>query len=265
VVFILSGALGFIALALLFTFGEPVRRGVALQLKRGLDVGTMYRYLTRNWGVFAPFYLGFAIWSAASYGTGAWYATFLFRRFHLHPQEVGAWFGGLTALVGLAGPTLAGFLVDRAAKAGLRTGNFILLIFLPLPPLLAVLAPFAPNPVASVLLSLALTGTAPMIGVVTLAVGQQIMPSNMRGLSVSLFVIFNTIIGATGGPLLIAMATEHLFKDTQKIGYSIAMLDLPACLLASAVFFIGWINLKRALRRPGDMAALMGEDRAPAL
>jgi hypothetical protein len=104
-----------------------------------------------------------------------------------------------------------------------------------------------------------------MVGVTTLAVAQQTMPSNMRGLSVSLFVIFNTIIGATGGPLLMAMATEMLFKDPLKVGYSIVLVDVPACLIASMVFFIGWVNLKRALGRPGDMASLIDDNQSSAI
>jgi MFS family permease len=264
-VFIIAGALGFIVLALLFSFGEPVRRGIALKLKSGIDVAGMARYLGRNWGVFVPFYLGFAIWSAASYGTAAWFATFLLRSFHLHAQDVGPWWGGATSLIGLTGPTLAGFLVDRMSKTGLKTGNFILLIVLPLPTAIATAFAFSSNPVLAVILSLVVTLSAPMVGVTTLAVAQQTMPSNMRGLSVSLFVIFNTIIGATGGPLLMAMATEMLFKDPLKVGYSIVLVDVPACLIASMVFFIGWVNLKRALGRPGDMASLIDDNQSSAI
>jgi MFS family permease len=101
------------------------------------------------------------------------------------------------------------------------------------------------------LVSIAVTGAT------TLALLQSMVPAGMRGLAIALTGLVNTIFGATTGPLLIAILTEHLYRDPAKLGYSIATVVIPALLLSSGLFLIARRALRRQLRQGGEAAAMI--------
>jgi MFS family permease len=257
-VFIICGALGFIVVALLTSVREPVRRGVVIQTGRGLGVKESFGYLLRNWRVFAPFYGGVAMCTLGIYGAGAWYPTFLLRVFHMHARDVGAWMGTALIMVGVIGPATAGLVIDQIRRRGAGTGKFVLLIVLPLVLVTGSLTGFAPTAIVAVLLSTVPSLVYPMFGATFVATIQESVPNNVRGLGVSLFGLFNTILGATFGPLLIAVFTEQVFKDPLKVGDSIFVVMAPALVLTSLIFVAGRRALKRQLAAGGEVAVVMG-------
>jgi MFS family permease len=257
-VFIICGGLGFIVVALMLTVRDPVRRGLVIRTGGGLGIGDSFGYLLRNWRVFAPFYGGVAMCTMGFYAAIAWYPTYLLRDFHMRAQDVGAWMGLALIIVGLLGPGMAGLMVDRISKTGARTGKFKMLILLPLALLPGALPGFAPTAVLAVLLSTSPSLVFPMFGTTWISTLQEIVPNNVRGLSISLVALFNTILGATLGPLLIALCTEHVFRDPAKIGYSIFVVMAPALVAASVIMRVCRGALQRQLGSRGEVAAVMG-------
>ncbi len=258
ITFILCGAAGFIVVALLaFTISEPRRRGVVLGGAKGLGVARVWNYLVRNWKIFLPFYLGFAFMSVGQYGMAAWVPSTLIRQFGLVPGQVGQLLGGASMAAGFLGSLAAGFIVDAVARRGASMGKLVVLAVAALCAIPAAFAAFAPNAVTAALVFVLMNAIFPLVGTTVLAALQDMVPNNMRGISVSLCGFFNTIIGATSGPLLIAAATEHVFHDPKMVGFSIAAVVPPALGIASLLFFLTLLSARRALKTKGEFAEVM--------
>ena len=256
VVFVVCGLLGFLAVLMLLTFREPPRRGVVLR-SGGLGIATAAGYLGRNWRVFAPFYLGFAVISMSTYGLNAWSAAFLIRAHHLSAPQVGRWLGLTAVVAGVIGATLGGQLVDWLARRGVRSGKFLILIAASWCALPAALAVLAPSTATAILMIGFGVAAAPLIGTTMVSAVQEMTPNNMRGVAVALFGFTNTILGSTTGPLLIASATEHVFKSPAKVGYSIMLVMIPTEAVGCLCFFLGFLAIRAALRTPSELKAMM--------
>ena len=186
----------------------------------------------------------------------------LMRRYGLSPGTVGHELGGASMAAGILGALLAGFLIDALSRRRLRAGKFVLLTLLPLVALPSAFAAFSQSSGLAVALLQLMTFAYPMVGTCMIASIQEMAPNDMRGVAVSLFGLTNTIIGATLGPLLIALATERLFKDPRLVGGSIALVAAPALAGASVIYYVGWRKLRVALAGDDALAKVI-EAEAP--
>ena len=236
--------------------------GVLLKQDRGLGIKVTAAYLLSNYRVFAPFYLGFAAASVTAYGGGAWTAAMLMRDFAMTPGQIGASFGLAAMVAGVIGTLAAGALVDALAKRQIRTAKLAMLAILPIAALPSAFAAFAPTPLTAVLLAAELIMIFPMIGTTMITAVQEMVPNDMRGVSVSLFGVTNTLIGAIGGPLLIATLTDHVFGDPKSVGLSIAWVCAPALIASSLIFFVGWRALKTSLATDTSLSRIMSAEAA---
>lgn len=257
VAFVTAGCLGFIVIALFLTQREPVRQGVVVGAPRGFAIRETAAYLAANRSVFIPFFLGFALSALAVYGMASWTAVMLMRQYGLTPSAVGKELGMASLAAGVVGTLLAGYLVDLMARRHVRTGKLAMLSLLPLCALPAVFATFMSTAPAAVGVLSIMTCVYPMIGTFMVTAAQEMVPNNMRGVMISLFGLTNTVIGATFGPLLIAVTTEHLFKDPKLVGESISLVAAPALLVASGLYLICWLALRRALLIGTGLARVM--------
>ena len=181
VTFVLCGMAGFIAVTLLFACKEPVRRGVLVKTGGGLGITPVAGYMARQWRVFAPFYLGAASLSIATFGLVAWNASLLIRGFGVSAGDVGRWLGPVSMLAGIGGSLAGGQLVDFVTRRGLRSGKFLILMGISWGAMPSALAVLAPSPQAAVFLLGFAVATAPMIGTALNAAAQEMVPNNMRG------------------------------------------------------------------------------------
>jgi MFS family permease len=255
--FILVGTTGLIVVLLLLSQREPPRRGVRIEGAGRFDVGATARYFAQNWRVFLPFYGAFAVMSIGSWACMSWTPTLLMRHFHLAPKGVGQLLGATSIFVGAAGALIGGQLVDRLAHRWGRLGKLKFLAFTPWLALPASMAVFAPSPVVAVGLLALVTGVMPMSTTAVLTALSEMAPSNMRGVSVTLLGVASSFIGLTVGPLLVGAATEHVFHDPAKVGYSLLIVAAPALVLASAVYLLAVNGLKRSLDGGSTLAAVM--------
>ena len=91
---------------------------------------------------------------------------------------------------------------------------------------------------------------------------QAIVPPRMRGSSIALTLVLNTLIGATCGPLLIATITQRVMHDPALVGWSIAMVVIP-CLTAGAVLYaLARRAISRARTETSECAALLAGEAA---
>ena len=80
-------------------------------------------------------------------------------------------------------------------------------------------------------------GLIAMIGAGSLSVWQRIAPPHLRGRMSAIFGLVSTGSGATLGPLIPALITDHCFGDTLKVGWSLTIvlgLCMPAVALSLA-------------------------------
>src|SRR3546814_9091857 len=123
-------------------------------------------------------------------------------------------------IAGGGGALLAGWVNDRIARRSGPAGKLRLLMaicLVALPSTLLVLAPTFGVGLAMVILSIAVM---PMVGTTMVSTITELVPGTMRGVAVSLFGMTNTLLGATMGPLLIAVATQEIYRDPDLIGRS---------------------------------------------
>ncbi|MFN8517757.1 MAG: hypothetical protein U0841_35320 [Chloroflexia bacterium] len=64
-----------------------------------------------------------------------------------------------------------------------------------------------------------------------------VIPGELRGMSISIMAFCNTLLGLGLGPTLVALATEHAYRDPVAVGLSITSVVLPAGTLAALAFW----------------------------
>jgi len=240
--FIIAGVLGLSVVIAMLSTREPERRG-ATQISRS-SIGQSASFFWNNKAVLAPLYLGFAVCFIAAYGGAAWQPTMLTRGFGVSPQFVGAWLGPLSMLFSTIGPLVGGWLLDRSMQAGKPLARFTMLTFIPLLALPSTLAVLAGDPRLAALMIASGNAVYSASGTLMFATLQAIVPAHMRGTSIALTLVMNTILGATCGPLLVAGITSLLGNPTH-VGWSIAMVAGPAVVLGAGLFGLA----RRAMAR----------------
>lgn len=257
VAFLVAGMTGLPVILMLLSFREPIRRGVRIK-GSAASLGDVLSYLRQNWILFVPFYAGFAMLVMMTYSVGAWSATYLMRRFALGPAEVGQMQGSVAMVVGTLGAVLAGIVVDTVARRARPGGKLIFLVCICILMIPATLTVFMPTP-ATAIATLAFIGFfMPMIGTGMVTSVQEMVPSNMRGIGVSLFGLFNTITGQTLGPFLVAtFASLDPAGGARQLGLAMTWVCLPAVLSAAALYMLAYVGYRKLLRRDGSFAAII--------
>ncbi|MEE4453982.1 MFS transporter [Novosphingobium resinovorum] len=262
-VFAICGLIGLVVAALMLVYREPVRRSaVAPQGAKGIGAGfgEAFGYLKRNWLVFVPFYVGFAVAVMHTYGLSGWNATYLIRTFERTPVEVGEWLGTAAMICGAAGALSAGWINDRAAalaQAGrpdIKLRLLMILCCVALPSTLLAFAPSFPVGLAMVALSIAVM---PMLGTTMISSITELVPGNMRGVATSMLGLTNTLLGATMGPLLIAFSTEHIYRDPALIGASMTTVGLPVIALGLVLYGLAAKGMAKRLADDAEFRAVV--------
>lgn len=236
--FVICGLGGALIGLAFFIIREPARGMAVRSGGLGGQVRHSLSYLASNWRQFAGLYLGFAIYFLGAYGAGSWQIVFVSRQYRLSPAEVSLIFGPLAIVFGLAGPLVGGWLVDKVVRRSGIGGLLRLLSFVPLLAIPSALAVFAPNAHVAIFLAATQAGCSAMVGSATLAYLQSAMPAELRGFSVSLTGLVNTLLGLAIGPMLVALTTQHILMDDSKVGWAICFVAVPAFCLSAALY--GW-------------------------
>lgn len=236
IVFVLCGIAGlFVSAAFLLT-REPVRETKPLAVSLRAQAGQAFRYLARERTRYFGIYAGFAIFFLGAYGAGIWQIAMISRQFGLSAAAVAGMFGPFAIAFGLIGPLAGGSIVDAIVKRVGMDGLPWLLMVAPLCALPSALAVLAPTPLVAAILCATQAGIAAVIGSGTLAFLQSSVPPEMRGFSVSLTGLLNTLFGLAVGPTLVAMLTEKVFADPKMVGWGILWVAAPAYIAAALLY-----------------------------
>ncbi len=238
VTFILCGASGVLVVLGLLTCREPPRGGGKLAPNLFEQGRETFRYLIERRNFFIPLYLGFAACFMAAYGGAAWTPTMLSRNFAMDPADLAKVLGPMVVAFAVLGPLIGSAVIDPMVRRFGDSGRLLLVAAVTLLALPSGFAIFAANGTASAFLVASSSAIYPFVGLGVVTALQSEWPARMRGLGVALTGLFNTVIGAVLGPLLIAMLTERVFQDPNQVGISIMAVVVPALVFAAAMFVL---------------------------
>jgi MFS family permease len=239
--FVLIGLPGFLLAALLFSFREPARRGVAGKDRADPPWPTS-KSLARIWKDRA-FYGRIYLFNCGS-GTvflsiPAWYPTYLIRVHGMSPTNVGFTVGLITLAFGAAGTLFGPFLSQRLASRGYEDAPLRAAAMASVGSFLFCFAiPYAPS--ANVALAI-IAGIIFCCAVPTSLVAfslQRATPGRMRGTVASLYTLIGQSVGYGIGPTAIALITDHVFGDPLRIGSSLQIV----CCVAAAVIITALVS-----------------------
>jgi MFS family permease len=163
--------------------------------------------------------------------------------------EAGQWLGLVIIPSGLSGILLGGLFGDWVVRRGYENGRVMVmagacLVTAPF----AILYPVVDDPNLMLVLLFFFFFFTSFVGAAWMATMPQIVPNQMRGLSIAIAVVINNLIGMGIGPTLIAVITDYVFKDEMALRYSLSIACGGSLLLAALIFLMVIGSYSRSLR-----------------
>jgi MFS transporter, Spinster family, sphingosine-1-phosphate transporter len=260
--FVLVGAPGLLlALVIGVWIREPVRRALAADQgasgpARVFTVSEVARFVWNGRAFFVRFYAGMALLVMVLYALPAWVPSYLTRNFAADRATLGLHYGTVVLVMGtvgvLCGPAFARWLARRhPSDSPVRTAMISALCLLPV----AVALPLAPS-YASVLACAGLATFFFSLPQALFASALQLAtPNRMRGVISSLWVFIASVMGLGAAPTLVALITDHVFKDPTRVGASLGIVCGGAALGASYLIWRALPHYRAAVADPERFAA----------
>lgn len=238
--FLVAGLPGFLISFLLLGIKEPPRREqlpVGEAASRGPEAKSALRvFLKENRKVLTLFIAGASFFSMTSYGTTAWMATYYIRVFEYSVEVVGYYVGIFNIIGGVAGAIIGGYLSDLCSRNARGPGRISVpyLTAFVVSPCLFLWAYADAVVVSAMFLFASHVGFSLAVASFPSTL-QAIAPNQFRGLVMALLFALNGVIGAGLGPMMIALATDHVFIEG---GLRYSLMALPPLTMAIAASLI---------------------------
>jgi MFS family permease len=227
------------ALTLLLLFlREPARHEVAdaVHTKLGDALGEVWARRS----LLAPLFLGQVTVIMADAAAAVWAAPVLARNYGQPAEQIG-WIGLVILGSGIVGAILGGVSADLGQKLKLRNG---ILIGAAVAALLSIPGAFYPVMPSlqgfGWMLALLLTCGA-ITGLVTAAAIAVLVPNEIRGVCIGLFMVIGSIIGLGIAPTLVTVISDNI-GGPRFINYGLAATGA----ITSAIAAVGFISALRA-------------------
>lgn len=243
-VFFIVGIPGLLFALILFTVPEPERRNAA-QASQSVQRGFLASYLglfafiRSRMRFFTCHYLGFALASISVVGNGVWYPAHMSRTFGWGAGTIGLVFGITLVAAGFFSKFLCGVCVDKLYQRGYKDAQFrwfsgCLLLAGPI----CAIATTSDSPYVFIgFLSLYLVLLSSLATCAGTALNL-ITPNELRGSGMAFFSVLSSMIGAAGGPMLIAWISDAMLGGSA-IGDAMAIVGIVFCPLAAIIIFLG--------------------------
>ncbi len=241
-VFLIVGLPGVVISLLMFTVRELPRRHKLYAGPGGMPFREVVRFIRKNWRVYAPHNLGFALWVLMGQGTAAWAPTLFIRTYHWTPRQTGTRYGILVIVLGVLGIITGGRLADRLLRRGYTDAKMRVCLIAALSvAVFTLIYPLMPTGGwAMVFFAPVMFFTAFPMGAAAAAI-QEVTPSEMRAQASSLYLFVANILGLGLGPTAVALFTDYVFHRDSALGYSLVIVCTLAVLGAAALF---WATLR---------------------
>ncbi|KRW61444.1 MFS transporter [Pseudomonas sp. TTU2014-080ASC] len=255
---ILLGAPGVLLALLVFTFREPIRRGMNGLTERAKAVTEQVGeikfkdYIKQRKLLYGLLLLGFSCTTVAALASLSWVPTYITRHFGLTPKEYAPALSILYA-VGACTMLLKGIIIDWMYKRGYQDAHirfyaFILVLALP-----AIGVAFTTDDFKVFVIAYAALDVILLNSVFYVSATIQLMaPTHLRGRVMGMFILVVGTLAPTLSPPLVAYITEHVFEDQAKLGYSLISVSATSVILAIIVLGISLRYLRPELQRVSD-------------
>lgn len=244
---------GMIPVLMMLTVPDTVRSRKAPSAERpgeqgyGLVDGTLY--MIKRWRFYLTFFFGMACSSMVMLTVSAWAPTYLARAYNLNPAEIGASYGVLVLVFGIAGSIAAPMINAGMARWNAyptaqttRLGPFMLVIF-------AALLWFVRSEGAALacLAALTFSYTFPLSMATTSL--QLAAPSRLRGVASAYYFVAVSLIGYGIGPTAVPLITEHVLHDPAQIGSAMSLIAIIFGTLSIVLLSISVGGFRREVER----------------
>ena len=236
---VILGLLGFPIALLAATVAEPARR----HLMRGEDSkpATLAQAASGLWSMrqrLVPLYAAMGLASLSDFAILNWVPTLLTRRFGLGVAEIGSVLGLAVIIGGVLGSFGVGVVADRMVRGGgpgarLRLALWTMIVGVGAT--LVVIAPAPPLVFALAGLWIFASTSGQSLGMTYI---QEIVPGDVRGVSVSIVSLLNIGVGLALGAALPALILEHVLHDPKAVGAAVTIVALPCALAATWLYAI---------------------------
>lgn len=206
--------------------------------------------------------IGLAGYVFVTAGVGTWIVPFLIRAHHVSASEVGAVMGLLTAIFGVSGAMLGGFLADLLDRHTPRARLYVALGSLMLTAPSVVLMLTAKSTVeAYIYISMFILTSSAWYGIGPSIANGLVMP-RMRGVSSAFYLIVITLLGVAMGPYTIGFISDQFVASGMDSGESLRrgmLWALLSMLFTAAMLLIATVNLARDDGSRLERARTLGE------
>lgn len=248
--FVIYGIAGSLAIVMLLMGKEPPREssGGSRSTHPLAGLGEFYEFFKVNWKSVGSLYLLTMVVAIVQYSGVAWNVPLFLRRFDLGPQQVGLIMGVVMFAAGGIGSLAGGFASKLTGNSPVKRLNVMICAYC-----LCVgygLIAFNPGLNVSIFLVSFPAVLLAMAGVMSLVIMQEIVPSHMRGVATSVNTLFASLIGASMGPMLVAMLTQYAFEQDDMVGVSLGLVVGPSMILA---VFLAFVLKKEVIKKYAAM------------
>lgn len=222
--------------ALVFTFGEESRRAQ----RRQRSTMSIVRYLRHNSDLLLPMIAGFILMGVVGGTLLAWTPSYITRHFGWTPIQFAPMLS-VISLVAAATLIFKGGIVDWLFARGIKDAHirFYTWLVLGIAPIAASMF-FVENAVAFMIMYGVVQVVAVPFFVFVSATVQVVVPQEVKGQVIAIFLFCTTGIGSGTGPIIAGALTDYVFRDEAKLGYALASMIFVALPL-------GYFCLRRAL------------------
>jgi len=243
-VMVMVGLPGILLAAMVFSFREPPRRGVAVARGMSKGRGLLVAFLRENWRLIGLMLLCFSALAMCGYSLTAWVPTYLSRHFGWQPMQYGPTLSVMNVISAIwlvINGRIVDVLFGRGMKdAHMRFYSWMMLILAPA----VVLLFLVENPwVFLGLYCVVQFLTVPFMVYVSSIIAL-LAPNAIRGQLIAMFLFVFTSLGMGAGPALVGAITDFVFHDEARLGGSL-MIVIVGC------FVIGLIAMRLSLRYLG--------------
>lgn len=215
----------------LFLIREPARREVESAVS--LPLSDTLKALWARRAVLTPLYIGQIAVTMADNAAIIWSTPVLTRFYGLEPQQFGLWMFAAIMLSGIAGSIFGGFIADWGQKKGSGWILFgaVLASGVSIP---TALFPLAPSPEGYFIALTLLLLAGAVTGLVTAIALAVLIPNEIRGSAIGLFLIVGAIGGFAIAPTLVVEISRfmggeaHLATALAWTGFAVSALSFIA-------------------------------------
>lgn len=232
-IFLILGISGLPLALLVLTIREPERGRYSTDTpmdRESTEEVTIFnsvRYFSRNWRFYLPHFAGFSLLTMVGYGFHSWVPAYFIRHWGWQTADIGVMYGTINVLAAPLGVLCGGYCGDWLAKRGhgdafIRgpiIGAFCLLV-----PACIATSPLMPSATLSLVVLTALHFFASFHGGMAVAALHTVTPIRMRAQATACYLFFINLIGLGLGPLVVALITDVVLKDTAAVGTSLMIV-----------------------------------------